>query len=97
MPHTLYIDYSHNNHLKIFLCKLNFLIGKDFKNRDQSKDWTLISTIHLDIKMLDFEENDSCGVIVEQNKLWLLCIAVILLFIGIIGMGLGFKKIKINA
>ncbi len=47
--------------------------------------------------MLDFEENDSCGVIVEQNKLWLLCIAVILLFIGIIGMGLGFKKIKINA
>ncbi len=21
--------------------------------------------------MLDFEENDSCGVIVEQNKLWL--------------------------
>ncbi len=31
MPHTLYIDYSHNNHLKIFLCKLNFLIGKDFK------------------------------------------------------------------
>ncbi len=54
-------------------------------------------TIHLDIKMLDFEENDSCGVIVEQNKLWLLCIAVILLFIGIIGMGLGFKKIKINA
>ncbi len=31
--------------------------------------------------MLDFEENDSCGVIVEQNKLWLLCIAVILLLL----------------
>ncbi len=44
--------------------------------------------------MLDFEEKRFLWSNCEQNKLWLLCIAVILLFIGIIGMGLGFKKNK---
>jgi hypothetical protein len=91
MPNTLFIEHSDPSNLKFHVYLRRFMTGKELAARDNRRDWAMILNLQVHNNLLDLNDSDSCGIVINKKKTWLLYVSIGLLVIGILGIGLNKK------